>query len=58
MPLDTDLAKITSKDKDNAREICRDLDVKINEENVYKVAEWLRKVRYEAVTADRKERGA
>lgn len=56
---DRELGAITDDDRLNASDVLSDLEEMVTEprlERVEVVAQWLRKVRYEAVMADRKKR--
>jgi len=58
-PYDTELGKITDQDREYAQELIDGYEQAISEAPGYalqEVAQWLRKVRYEAVIADRKSR--
>ena len=54
-PYDQELGKITERDREYALDLLDDLGMiaDLHEENV---AQWFRKVRYEAVMADREKR--
>jgi hypothetical protein len=54
--LDDEFAKITDADREYASDLCDDLGIEPDAENIRTVSEWSRKVRYEAVIADRKAR--
>ncbi len=55
---DAELGKITDRDCEEAEDMLEDLDDDINDRatQLRTAAMWLRKVRYEAVIADRKSR--
>ena len=54
---DAELGKITDQDREYAKDLIEDYEEdKEHGIGVATVAEWLRKVRYEAVMADRKAR--
>lgn len=56
-PYDEELAKITDQDREYAQDVLDDLAEPGKHETPQSiVAYWLRKVRYEAVMADRKKR--
>ncbi len=57
-PYDAELGKITDEDREYAADLLGDLgDGLPTDQDREIVAQWLRKVRYEAVIADRKKRG-
>lgn len=54
---DRELGRITDQDREYAADLISDLkDVETFEEELRLVAEWFRKVRYEAVLEDRDKR--
>lgn len=57
---DRELGRITPQDREYAAELVGDIEDEINDADaqVQIAAEWIRKVRYEAVMADRKRRAA
>lgn len=56
---DRELGRITPQDREYAAELVADLDDEIsNTDRLDTAAQWIRKVRYEAVMADRKTRSA
>jgi hypothetical protein len=57
-PYDAELGKITEQDREYAKDMLEDLAEPGQHETPESIAAyWLRKVRYEAVIADRKTRG-
>jgi hypothetical protein len=56
-PYDAKLGRITEQDREYADDLLCDLsNIDTLKESKQTVAEWFRKVRYEAVMADRKQR--
>ncbi len=56
-PYDAELGKITDQDREYAIDLVDDIDEEVDQvERLRIAAQWLRKVRYEAVIADRKSR--
>ena len=55
VPYDQELGKLTAQDREHARDLLDDLGM-IGDLHEEDVAQWSRKIRYEAVMADREKR--